>query len=87
MAPAGKPRVCVIGAGPSGCSTLFNFVELEKSGVEIPEIVCYEKQDDWGGLWNYSWRTGITQVMITSVVTPRYSYICFKSLKSISYSS
>ena len=62
MAPAGKLRVCVIGGGPSGCSTLFNFVELEKSGVEIPEIVCYEKQDDWGGLWNYSWRTGKTNV-------------------------
>jgi len=61
MAPADKKRICVIGAGPSGCSTLFNFVELEKSGVEIPEIVCYEKQDDWGGLWNYSWRTGLDQ--------------------------
>ena len=58
MAPAGKTRVCVIGAGPSGCSTLFNFVELEKQGVEIPEIVCYEKQSSFGGLWNYSWRTG-----------------------------
>jgi len=61
MAPKPKTRVCLIGAGPSGCSTLFNFVELEKSGVEIPEIVCYEKQDDWGGLWNYSWRTGLDQ--------------------------
>ena len=58
MAPAGEKRVCVIGAGPSGCSTLFNFVELEKQGVKIPDIVCYEKQEDWGGLWNYSWRTG-----------------------------
>merc|ERR1739838_1007607 len=61
MAPKPKTRVCLIGGGPSGCSTLFNFVELEKSGVEIPEIVCYEKQDDWGGLWNYSWRTGLDQ--------------------------
>ena len=25
------------------------------------EIVCYEKQEDWGGLWNYSWRTGSDQ--------------------------
>ena len=24
----------------------------------IPEIVCYEKQSSFGGLWNYSWRTG-----------------------------
>ena len=25
----------------------------------IPEIVCFEKQAEWGGLWNYSWRTGL----------------------------
>ncbi|MEM8581957.1 MAG: NAD(P)/FAD-dependent oxidoreductase, partial [Pseudomonadota bacterium] len=24
-----------------------------------PEVVCYEKQDDWGGLWKYTWRTGV----------------------------
>jgi len=60
MAPNPK-RVCLIGGGPSGCSTLFNFAEMEKSGVEIPEIVCYEKQDNWGGLWNYTWRTGLDQ--------------------------
>ena len=24
----------------------------------MPEVTCYEKQSDWGGLWNYSWRTG-----------------------------
>lgn len=34
------------------------FESAEKAGAEIPEIVCYEKQDDWGGQWNYSWRTG-----------------------------
>jgi len=61
MAPADKKRICLIGGGPSGCSTLFNFIELEKSGVEIPEIICYEKQDNWGGLWNYDWRTGLNQ--------------------------
>ena len=27
----------------------------------MPEIVCYEKQADWGGLWNYSWRTGLDE--------------------------
>ena len=25
---------------------------------EIPDIVCYEKQDTLGGLWNVTWRTG-----------------------------
>ena len=28
---------------------------------KIPEIVCFEKQDDWGGLWNYTWRTGLDE--------------------------
>ena len=27
----------------------------------MPEVTCYEKQSDWGGLWNYSWRTGTDQ--------------------------
>ena len=22
---------------------------------------CYEKQDNWGGLWNYTWRTGLDE--------------------------
>ncbi len=34
------------------------FQSAAAKGAEIPEVVCYEKQDDWGGLWNYSWRTG-----------------------------
>jgi trimethylamine monooxygenase len=44
----------VIGAGPSGLSTLFHFAKME----EMPEIVCYEKQRTWMGLWNVSWKTG-----------------------------
>ena len=51
-------RVCVIGAGPSGTAVLRAFKSAQEKGASIPEIVCYEKQDDWGGLWNYSWRTG-----------------------------
>ncbi len=27
----------------------------------MPEIVCYEKQSDLGGMWNYTWRTGLDQ--------------------------
>lgn len=27
--------------------------------METPEIVCFEKQDNWGGLWNYTWRIGL----------------------------
>ena len=38
-----------------------HFNKLKKRVKSIPEIVCYEKQEDWGGLWNYSWRTGSDQ--------------------------
>lgn len=53
-----KNRVAVIGAGPSGLSVLRAFVSARNKGADIPEIVCFEKQDTWGGLWNYNWRTG-----------------------------
>lgn len=52
-------RVAIIGAGPCGLGQLHAFAQAEKQGTEIPEIVCFEKQDDWGGLWNYTWRTGV----------------------------
>ncbi|WP_240665504.1 NAD(P)/FAD-dependent oxidoreductase [Cobetia sp. ICG0124] len=52
-------RIAIIGAGPSGLAQLRAFQSAADKGIEIPEIVCYEKQDDWGGLWNYSWRTGL----------------------------
>ncbi|MXY40462.1 MAG: NAD(P)/FAD-dependent oxidoreductase [Rhodospirillaceae bacterium] len=51
-------RIAVIGAGPCGLAQLRAFQTAKAGGAEIPEIVCYEKQDDWGGLWNYTWRTG-----------------------------
>jgi len=54
-------RVCVIGAGPSGTAVLRAFKSAQDGGAEIPEIVCYEKQKDLGGLWNYNWRTGIDE--------------------------
>jgi trimethylamine monooxygenase len=53
-----KARVAVIGAGPSGLAQLRAFQSAAKKGADIPEIVCFEKQSDWGGLWNYTWRTG-----------------------------
>ena len=33
-------------------------VSGKKRSTKLPEIVCFEKQSDWGGLWNYTWRTG-----------------------------
>ena len=54
-------RVAVIGAGPSGLAQLRAFQSAAKAGAEIPEIVCFETQDNWGGLWNYTWRTGLDE--------------------------
>uniref|UniRef100_A0A1I8GTI7 Flavin-containing monooxygenase n=2 Tax=Macrostomum lignano TaxID=282301 RepID=A0A1I8GTI7_9PLAT len=55
-------RVCLIGAGPSGMSVLYHLERLRLEGAiapeNLPEVTCYEKQDDCGGLWNYTWRTG-----------------------------
>jgi len=54
-------RVCIIGAGPSGLAQLRAFQSAAEAGATIPEIVCYEKQPDWGGLWRYTWRTGVDE--------------------------
>ncbi|MEX0317316.1 MAG: NAD(P)-binding domain-containing protein [Ruegeria sp.] len=54
-------RVCVIGAGPSGLAQLRAFQSAADKGQDVPEIVCYEKQPDWGGLWRYTWRTGVDE--------------------------
>ena len=54
-------RVAIIGAGPSGLAQLRAFQSAKSNGADIPEIVCFEKQDDWGGLWNYTWRTGLDE--------------------------
>lgn len=51
-------RVAIIGAGPSGLAQLRAFQSAQAKGADIPELVCFEKQNDWGGLWNYTWRTG-----------------------------
>ena len=54
-------RIAVIGAGPSGLSLLRSFSKAEESGTKIPEIVCFEKQSDVGGMWNLTWRTGLDE--------------------------
>ena len=54
-------RVAVIGAGPSGLAVLRAFQSTAKKKAKSPEVVCFEKQDNWGGLWNYTWRTGLDE--------------------------
>jgi trimethylamine monooxygenase len=51
-------RVAIIGAGPSGMAEMHAFQSAKTKGTEIPEIVCFEKQDNWGGQWRQTWRTG-----------------------------
>ena len=52
-------KVAIIGSGPCGLSLLRAFQQAEEKGQKIPEIVCYEKQEDWGGLWNYRDRKSV----------------------------
>lgn len=54
-----KQRIGIIGAGPSGLAQLRAFEALQNQGEDIPEIVVFEKQSNWGGMWNYTWRTGV----------------------------
>ena len=67
-------KIAVIGAGPCSLSILRSFQQLQENGSEIPEIICYDKQDDWGGLWNYNWRTGTDQYG-ESVPNSMYRYL------------
>lgn len=54
-------KIAIIGAGPCGISQLCAFADAAQNGAvaDVPEIVCYEKQGNLGGLWNYTWRTGL----------------------------
>ncbi|MBP2370444.1 flavin-containing monooxygenase [Pseudonocardia parietis] len=54
-------RVAIIGAGPSGLAMLHAFERARAGGADVPELVCFEKQSDWGGLWNYTWRSGLDE--------------------------
>ncbi len=54
-------KVAIIGAGPSAMSILRAFALAEKKGTKIPALVCFEKQEDWGGMWRYTWKTGVDE--------------------------
>lgn len=44
-----QPRICVIGAGCSGLTSIKNLVE-----AGLTDVVCYEKNDQVGGNWIYT---------------------------------
>ncbi|ART80544.1 NAD(P)-binding domain-containing protein [Oceanisphaera avium] len=55
-----QQKIAILGAGPSGLAQLRAFEAARQAGVKnLPEIVCFEKQNDIGGMWNYTWRTGL----------------------------
>ena len=56
-----KARVAILGAGPSGLAQMHAFEQVRKMGADVPDLVCFEKQSDWGGLWNFDWRTGLDE--------------------------
>ena len=67
-------KIAIIGAGPSGLAQLRAFQDAHNKGIDVPDVVCFEKQEDWGGLWNYSWRTGLDEYG-ESVHNSMYRYL------------
>lgn len=49
MTHLSSPRVCIIGAGPSGITAVKNLIQ-----AGINNVVCYERNDQVGGNWIYS---------------------------------
>ncbi len=52
-------NIGIIGAGPSGLAQVRAFLAEREKGNAIPNIKVFEKQADLGGMWNYTWRTGL----------------------------
>lgn len=56
-----SPRVCVIGAGPSGITAVKNLLQ-----AGITNVICYEKNTDVGGNWIYSPQVSHSSVFETT---------------------
>ena len=52
-------KVAIIGTAPAGMSALISFKKAQLNGEEVPHIVAFERQDEPGGVWNYTWRVGL----------------------------
>lgn len=55
-------RVAIIGAGVAGLSALKRCLENKDSQTtsnKITDVVCYEKNNEVGGIWVYTDETGI----------------------------
>jgi hypothetical protein len=56
-----SPRICVIGAGPSGITAVKNLLQ-----VGLTNVVCYEKNNRIGGNWVYSENASHSSVFHTT---------------------
>jgi len=56
-------RVCLIGAGPSGLSLLRSFAKDKTIGETQNgvQVICFEKQSNLGGLWNFCFQSGFDE--------------------------
>ena len=57
MAKVDKKKIGIIGAGPSGLSQLLAFRNAAEE--QLVELICFERQSNWGGLWQYTALTGV----------------------------
>ena len=81
-----KMRLCVIGAGPSGCSFMTQFAIMAANGKTIPEIVCYEQQSEWGGQWCGSGASCFVKPHPSSMYRGMYTNIPKESMELPDYS-
>jgi trimethylamine monooxygenase len=77
-----RKRVAIIGAGPSGISVLDSFAALAATGCDVPEIVCFERQNAAGGLWNFTDTTG-TDSYGEPIHTSMYKHLWANSPKEV----
>ncbi|GMH76764.1 hypothetical protein TrRE_jg2006 [Triparma retinervis] len=55
-AGGGGKRVAVVGGGPSAMAVINAVSKLEDP--RRVEVTVFERQEEWGGMWNYDWRVG-----------------------------
>ena len=75
-------KVCIIGGGPSGLAVINSFCEFLKKGEKIPEIICYEKQSNWMGQWNFTYKTGVDEYGET-IHSSMYRHLWINSPKEV----